>query len=143
MRHIAALATLTVLSAAAHAAPPSPLPPDHPIVGTWRFTVPDSKCVETYNIWPNGTTLVTSNEEVAESNYEISLKPSAKGFYKWVDVTTKDNGKKDCAGQITQAGQTVTNYILLHPGGDIIVVCQDESLNACFGPLVRVPGQGT
>jgi hypothetical protein len=112
----------------------------HPIVGTWRFVVPDGSCAETYRFRADGTSHVTSADEVAESVFEISHKPSQKGFYLWVDTIVKDNGKKDCAGQITDVGRKTTNYIRFDPSGQRFVVCRAESLDACFGPLQRIGG---
>jgi hypothetical protein len=137
------LTALLVASLPAHAAPPAPPAPDHPVLGTWKFTLPGGKCSETYTIRPDGTTLVTSGEEVAESNYEISAQPSAQGYYKWTDIITKDNGKKDCSGEVMTLGHEATNYIKLHPSGEAIIVCREESLKACFGPMVRMRGQKT
>lgn len=112
----------------------------HPLVGTWRFLLPDGSCAETYRFRADGTSHVTSAEEVAESVFEVSPKPSQKGFYLWVDTIVKDNGKKDCAGQITDVGRKTTNYIRFDQTGQRFVVCRAESLDACFGPLHRVGG---
>jgi len=114
---------------------------DHPIVGTWRFTVPDGSCAETYRFRTDGTSLVTSGEEVAESKFEIAKSPTRAGFYKWVDTIVKDNGKKDCSGQITDVGRKTTNYIRFDPSGQRFIVCRAENLEACFGPLRRVGGE--
>jgi hypothetical protein len=114
---------------------------NHPIVGTWRFTLPDGSCAETYRFRADGTSLVTSAEEVAESEFEITRQPSGNGFYTWVDTIVKDNGKKDCAGQITDVGRKTTSYIRFDPSGQRFVVCRAESLEACFGPLRRVGGE--
>lgn len=112
--------------------------PDHPILGTWVFALPGQNCSETYRFFPNGTSRVTSGEEEAESEYEISAQPGVNGFYRLVDTVTKDNGKKDCMGQVTPAGDKATNYIRFHPSGNAFVMCQAESLDTCFGPLNRV-----
>ena len=45
---------------------------DHPLIGTWQITLPDGSCREIYRYRSDGTTLVTSAEEVAESSYDIS-----------------------------------------------------------------------
>ncbi|MFO1310877.1 MAG: hypothetical protein U1F41_02310 [Burkholderiales bacterium] len=131
---VALFATLAV------AAEP-PVAPNHPIIGTWRFTVPDGSCAETYRFRGDGTSLVTSGEEVAETEFRVSAKPSRKGFYEWVDTIVKDNGKKDCAGQITDVGRRTTTYIQFDARAQRFIVCQDESLEACFGPLRRVGGE--
>jgi hypothetical protein len=127
----------------ARGAPPVPPAPGHPILGMWKFALPDGSCSEIYLFRPDGTSLVTSGEEISESVYEVAAKPSAKGFYKWVDRIAKDNGKKDCAGQITQPGRETTNFIRLDPSGEMFIVCPSESLEACFGPLRRVHGVAT
>jgi hypothetical protein len=116
-----------------------PVAPDHPIVGTWKITLPLSggTCDEIYRIRADGTKLVTSAEEEAESEYEISDGPSEKGFYKVVDKVTKDNGKKDCLGGITPVGDVATNYIAFHSSGDMFLLCIEERLDRCVGLFVR------
>ena len=129
-----------LLASLAAAADP-PVVPNHPLIGTWRFTVPDGSCAETYRFRADGTSHVTSGEEVAETEFRVSAKPSRKGFYEWVDTIVKDNGKKDCAGQITDVGRKTTTYIQFDARAQRFIVCQDESLDACFGPLRRVGGE--
>jgi hypothetical protein len=139
---VLAVAIAVAASVASAEAPRRPKT-NHPILGTWIFAVPDTDCEETYYVRQDGTTLVTSGEEVAESVYEIDDEPSAKGYYKNTDRITKDNGKPDCAGNITKVGTEVTNYIRFHPSGDMLIICKDESLDACFGPLYRLGGESS
>jgi len=139
---VAAAAALLVVGGTA-ADPPHKPKTNHPILGTWVLTVPDTDCEETYYVRQDGTTLVTSGEEVAESVYEIADEPSAKGFYRNTDRIVKDNGKPDCAGNITKVGTEVTNYVRFHPSFDLMIICRDESLNACFGPLYRLGGESS
>jgi hypothetical protein len=114
-----------------------PLRSDHPLIGTWQITVPNSACYETYVVRRDGTSFVTSAEQIAESEFSLSDKPSDKGFYKWVDKITKDNGKKDCSGEIMQLGHIATNYIRLHPSANMFLMCEKEDLTACIGPFLR------
>jgi len=132
-----------VLADRASADPPRPPKTNHLILGTWIFAVPETDCEETYYMRQDGTTLVTSGQEVAESVYEIDDEPSAKGFYKSTDRIVKDNGKPDCAGDITKVGSQVTNYIRFHPSSSMMIICKDESLDACFGPLYRLGGESS
>jgi hypothetical protein len=118
----------------------APLRADHPFVGIWKITLPDGSCSETYRVRGDGTTLVFSNEEVAHSTFVIADKPDKQGFYKEVDTIVKDNGKPDCTGQITKPGRSATNYLLFHPGGDMFVMCVEQSTERCIGPFVRVAG---
>lgn len=139
--HSFALAACCALAAAAASSAAAPLPQEHPLLGVWQFTLPDGHCTETYLFKANGTSFVTSAEEVAETRYEVSAEPSDKGFYKLVDTVTQDNGKKDCSGSITAVGSHSTNFLWFDPSGELFVMCREESLDACFGPLVRVPSQ--
>lgn len=140
MRVPAAVFTGALLISAltgAQAAPPA----DHPILGIWKLSLPDLGCSETYRFRADGTTLVTSAEEVSESEYRIPAKPSAKGFYRLEDRIVKDNGKKDCAGAIMKPGTTATNFIRFHPSGALFLMCADETMNTCIGPFERVKGE--
>jgi hypothetical protein len=137
---LAATLALFAAAVAAQRLRPHPIAKDHPIVGRWIYTVPDGSCTETYHFLSDGTSVVTSGDEIAESVFDIAAKPDADGFYKWSDELVKDNGKKDCAGEITAVGKLVTNYILFSPGGEELIICARQSLDVCFGPLERAQG---
>jgi hypothetical protein len=137
MNKVAAGAAALGLLLLAGAARGEPLRAGHPLIGTWKLDLPDQKCQETYRIQADGTMRIRSAEEEAESVLVISDQPSAQGFYKWVDKVTQDNGKKDCSGEATQVGRETTNYIRLHPSGDLFLMCEKEDINTCMGPLVR------
>lgn len=115
----------------------TPIPSNHPLVGLWRIDVPGASCYELYRIKADGTTQVTSGQEAAESEFELSLSPSDRGFYKWVDKIVKDNGKPDCVGEVMQIGHVATNFILLHPSGERFMMCEAEDIKTCIGPFVR------
>ncbi len=145
MRVLAGFPTLFAVSLLvgaplASAAPPAPAP-SHPILGIWKLALPTLRCSETYRFRGDGTTLVTSAEEVSESEFSIPDKPSDKGFYKLEDRIVKDNGKKDCSGEIMQVGTRATNFVRFHPSGGLFLMCTDESMEACIGPFERVEGE--
>lgn len=117
--------------------------PSHPILGIWKLTLPDGSCSETYRFRGDGTSLVTSADEISESEFSIPAQPSAKGFYRLDDKVTKDNGKLDCTGSITKIGTKITHYVHFHPSGQLFVMCMAESLDACIGPFRRLHGQET
>jgi hypothetical protein len=137
--HLAALALLgaATLAQAAPAAAPS----NHPILGIWLLEVPDTDCTETYHFGANGVSLVTSAEEVSQSEFSIDARPTARGFYKLRDRVVKDNGRKDCAGNITRPGMSTVNYVRFNRDATVFVMCEAESLQACIGPFRRKPGQ--
>lgn len=134
MRSIAALLLTFAIATSAGA---DPLRQDHPLIGTWKITLPSTTCFETYTVNANATSFVTSAEQVSESSFAISAEPSAKGYYKWVDTIVKDNGRKDCSGEIMIIGHTATNFIRMHPSGTMFLMCEEEKLDTCIGPFVR------
>jgi hypothetical protein len=142
MRLLTASIFLLALGAPpAFAMPPTPSP-SHPILGIWVLTMPDGSCSEVYRFRGDGTTIVTSAQEVTQSEFEIPEQPSAKGYYRLVDRVVKDNGKRDCAGEVMKAGGIATNFIRFHPSGSLFLMCATESMEVCIGPFRRVVGQG-
>ena len=136
----ALLSSLFAVHVAAGAA--TPLRADHPIVGAWRLELPETGgCKEIYRIGRDGRARITSAEEVAEAEFAIDDQPDGDGFYASVNTIVKDNGKRDCSGQVTQPGQTLPAFILFHPSGDRLLMCRDRTMRACIGPLVRMPTQ--
>jgi len=138
-----ALALAAVAAAAAPpgaAAPTGPVRADHPFLGAWQLTRNDDDCAEIYRIDRSGHTLITSADEVAQSNFTISDQPSARGYYKWVDTLVKDNGKKDCWGQVTKPGRTTTRYVMMNPAKDRFILCTAEDGRQCFGPFIKIEG---
>jgi hypothetical protein len=132
-----ATALLISTSSSAQVVQKTPLPADHPLVGSWRIDVPGTNCYEIYKVRVDGTMHVTSGSQQAESEFDISVLPSATGYYKWIDKIVKDNGRPDCMGEIMQVGHVATNYILLHRTGTKFLMCEAEDINTCIGPLVR------
>jgi len=125
----------------AAAGPPEakPLRSDHPLIGAWALRGDDNGCTEIYRISREGTSLVTSADEVAQTRFEVADQPSAKGYYKWVDTIVKDNGKKDCSGNVTKP-HTTTSYILMNETSKAFISCRNESTKACIGPFVKIEG---
>ena len=136
LRRLAVIALASVVTGAVA----MPLRADHPIVGVWRLELPEQACTETYRIRADGTALVTSAGEVAETAFDIADQPDGQGFYRAVNRIVKDNGKQDCSGQVTQPGQTISTFIYFHPSNDQFLMCQRADMRSCVGPLVRVKG---
>lgn len=141
MQKLPLLAALLCSFASAQAGGPVPATPaQHPIVGSWTWTLPGKPCAETYKYRTNGTRTGTSGKEATLSDYEISPFPSLLGFYRLVETVTDTNGKRDCSGDLhEESDERVTRFIQFSPKGDQLIVCKTESLQACFGPLQRVP----
>lgn len=116
----------------------TPLPPKHPLLGAWRIDVPGTGCHEVYDIHSDGSMSVSSGEQAAESEFEIDLEPSPRGFYRWVDRIVKDNGRPDCMGEVMEVGHIVVNFIIVHRSGREFLMCEDDSLDSCIGPFKRL-----
>lgn len=112
----------------------------HPLYGKWEWTYTKNNCTEIYDFRADNTSLVTSGEEVGESQFTISEKSDLNGFYYLTDTVTKSNGLTGCDGEPggTPVGDKVTNYIFFSPSKSEMVMCQEPSFNACMGPLRRI-----
>ena len=112
----------------------------HPIVGTWSWTLPGKTCTETWQYRTDGRRLGTSGEEVTQGDYQVPAKPTTTGFYPLTETVTSSNGKRDCSGDLhTDGDESVIRFIQFSPKQDQLIVCKAASLEACFGPLKRVP----
>lgn len=144
MRKIACLFTLLCsfpalqaadLQQSAHANPAQ-----HPLSGSWVWTLAGKQCRETLNYRQDGTRSGTSGNEVTQARYDISDKPSLLGFYRLTETVTQSNDMADCAGDLHPAtGETVTRFVQFSPKQDQFIVCKEEELKACYGPLKRIP----
>ena len=110
----------------------------HPVIGLWRLDLPAFTCHETYRIRADGTTSVASAGERAESRFTIADRPSAAGFYRWVDRTTSTNGAPDCAGQFSPVGEEVVRYLIFDRSATHFLLCEQEDLQTCIGPFERI-----
>lgn len=114
------------------------IPAQHPLTGNWAWTLPGKPCSETLKYRADGTRTSTSGEEITQSRYEISPMPSLLGFYRLVETITESNNKRDCSGDLHEAsGEPVIRFIQFNPKRDQFIVCREEELKACFGPLKR------
>jgi len=144
---VAALAALLGSLAAAQTLKPSTsiaataaAPATHPLVGTWSWTLPGKTCTETWQYRNDGKRLGTSGEEVTQADYQVPAKPTTTGFYPVTETVTNSNGKRDCSGDLHADGdESVIRFIQFSPKQDQLIVCKAASLEACFGPLKRVP----
>jgi len=103
--------------------------------------LPGKTCSETWQYRADGRRLTTSGEEVTQADYQIPAKPTTTGFYPLTETVTGSNGKRDCSGDLhTDGDESVIRFIQFSPKQDQFIVCKAASLEACFGPLKRVPG---
>jgi len=130
-------ALLCNLASAQTALPVQP----HPLSGVWSWTLPGTSCSESLHYRTDGMRESRSGEEVTLSRYEVSALPGLTGFYRVTETVTESNAKADCAGDLHAApGEAVIRFIQFSPRRDQLLVCREESLKACYGPLRRLPG---
>ena len=143
MPKIAFLIALTCAFSAVQAAELlPPLPADsspHPLTGSWAWKLPGKACSETLIYRQDGSRSGTSGDEVMQTRYEVSDKPSLLGFYRLAETVTASNGKQDCSGDVhTVSAAPVVRFIQFSPKRDQFIACKEEALKACFGPLKRI-----
>jgi len=108
------------------------------IVGKWIWTRPDTKCVETQEYRADGTLSVVSGEEKTTNTYVLAPEATANGFHKLTVKTVKDSGGKDCFDSDKDGtGITVTHYVMIHPKGNKLMLCHEDSVDHCIGPYQR------
>lgn len=142
MRILLFLTVLLCSLFSAHAAEPLPSGhAPHPLTGSWSWTLPGKSCTEQLHYRANGTRQGSSGEETTKSSYEVTALPSLLAFYRLSETVTDSNGKRDCSGDLHNAtGEPVIRFIQFSPKKDQLIICREETLNACFGPLKRLPG---
>jgi hypothetical protein len=140
--HIATrrIAPILLLAAASLTASHAQTANTHPLVGTWSWTLFSGTCTETLQYRPDGVLLSTSGDAVTEWRYTASGAPDAQGFYNTDEISTRHNAKKDCSGDVVnEAGLEARRFIQLNPAKDRLIICKTASLQACYGPLQRLP----
>ena len=111
-----------------------------PLVGRWAWSLQGKSCNESLTYRTDGTRSASSGQEQTQSRYEMSVMPSLLGFYRLTETVTQSNDKPDCAGDVHPAGgEPVTRFVQFSPKHDQFIVCKQESLKACYGPLKRIP----
>lgn len=140
MKHSLLATVILVVAPCCHAAS---LSPDHPIVGTWRIMAPGTTCVETHTFRENGTKTSQSADEIQKSEFAISPKPSAAGYYKLTDTVVASNGKPDCSGFSSPVGETVSVFVRFERGLDVFSFCYAETQDKCVGPFRRAVGRAS
>lgn len=112
----------------------------HPITGKWIWKLHSNACTETLQFRGDGSRAGSSGDEVTEAQYQITAKPSLLGFYRLTDTVTVANGQRDCSGDLHAVGEdSTTRYVQFSPKHDLLIVCKTESLQACYGPMRRMP----
>ena len=112
----------------------------NPVIGTWSWTLFNGKCTETLQYRADGVLLATSGDAVTEWRYVASAAPDVQGFYEVSEISTRFNAKKDCSGDVVdETGLDATKFIQLNPAKDRLIICKTASLQACYGPLLRLP----
>jgi hypothetical protein len=112
---------------------------NHLLLGSWTWTRDENQCTEIYEYRADGTNHIVSGEERTDNRYKLSAAKTEDGFYTLTSTVVKDHGGKDCAdADNDDTGATFTVYVTFTPEGDQHLVCFEENLKRCFGPLRRL-----
>jgi hypothetical protein len=134
------IASVFLLAAASLTASHAQTANTQPLTGTWSWTLFNGTCTETLQYRADGVLLSTSGDAVTEWRYTASNAPDTQGFYKLDEISTRHNAKRDCSGDVVdEAGLDATKFIQLNPAKDRMIICRSASLQACYGPLQRLP----
>lgn len=112
---------------------------NNPLLGSWEWVNIKNSCVETYIFGAENTGHITSGEEISDAQYQISEKPTAKGFYQVELKILKDKGGKDCGESYEDnSGDVYKKFLMFHPSGEQYVSCDKEDVRECVGPFKRL-----
>ena len=116
----------------------SPLPPSHPLTGSWVLVFPDPRCHEEYEFRDDGTRYATSGQQILVSDFSVSEYSGGKGHpYLWVDKIVSSNGKADCNGNDTPVGDVATNYIYMEVGNHRLWLCKGPDPATAYAAFDR------
>jgi len=125
-----------VLPVSVYAAPEQPSTA-HPLIGIWSWITSAQGCTEMYNFKANGNVSYASGEEVGDGSYQVDAAPNPEGLYQFVSVVAHDNGKKDCRGVVSKAGDHMALYVRFAPDHKSMKMCTSVEPSSCFGPLTK------
>jgi len=133
----AALVAVALLPAAALAQVPAE--DNAPLYGTWSWTRAENHCTEIYDFRPDGNAYLISGSERTEARYALSPKVGPAGRQRLVITATRWHAGKDCADRSEDmTGKPASSYLLFLPGRKQVIMCNDETSDACFGPLFKL-----
>lgn len=117
----------------------APTPP-HPVVGKWRWISDATQCSEIYDFRDNRTLAIQSGLERSDAKYTISAAPNQAGFYSLNVTVTHDYGGVGCGGDDgDSSGDSSDLFLAFHTSRREMIICREQNLDRCFGPLSPVP----
>jgi hypothetical protein len=109
------------------------LPPStHPLIGSWKVSAADGTCVESDTYGSDGRGNSKSGDEELVSEFDISVAPSEKGYYRLSDTIIQSNGKPDCTGRSTAVGDAALAFIQFSEDRKSYSMCWSEDKSSCF-----------
>lgn len=112
---------------------------DNPILGTWEWVNVKNSCREVYIFGVEGSSHITSGEEISIARYTITDKADSHGYYAVTLQITEDKGGMDCGESVeNNSGESYHKYVMFHPSGNLYVSCDSPDTNSCVGPFKRL-----
>jgi hypothetical protein len=107
----------------------------NPILGHWRWSSKDGRCLEQHEFRADGTATIRSGDEVLEKTYTIERYEGGP-YYLFRERVTASNGRKDCTGQTTAVGKQSGMFVLPTNDGGFYTCSSNEGWG-CFGTAIR------
>jgi hypothetical protein len=108
----------------------TPIPNDHPILGTWYRWISEHKCVETHTFYASGLVKVSGGKEINENEFQIGEPETpTEQFYRYAWKIKSTNGEVDCEGNRSKPGFMWTEYVFL--AEDVMMSCDKANLSEC------------
>ncbi len=112
---------------------------DNPLLGTWEWVNVKNSCREVYIFGVEGSSHITSGEEISTARYTIADQPDSHGYYAVQLQIIEDQGGKDCGESLeNNSGESYQKYLMFHPSGHLYVSCDSADTSNCVGPFKRL-----
>ncbi len=111
----------------------------NPLLGTWEWVNIKNSCREVYIFGSEGSSHITSGEEISTAKYTIADKADDKGYFAVDLQIIEDKGGKDCGDSVeNNTGDTYHKFVMFHPSGNLYVSCDSADTSSCVGPFKRL-----
>lgn len=112
---------------------------DNPLLGSWEWVNVKNSCREVYIFGSEGSSHITSGDEISTASYTIAGAPDSHGYYAVTLNIIEDKGGIDCGeGLENNSGESYRKYVMFHPSGNLYVSCDKPDTSSCVGPFKRL-----
>lgn len=111
----------------------------NPLLGTWEWVNIKNSCREVYIFGTEGSSHITSGDEISLASYTISDQPDANSYYAVTLNIIEDKGGVDCGESLeNNTGESYQKFVQFHPSGNLYISCDQPDTTSCVGPFKRL-----